>query len=115
MRISDWSSDVCSSDLQQRLNRKTVTPKQLREQPAFVRLYDILFEGTEDPRPLPFDARRRRPEAWYAKMRPANLDLSPLVAFETLADLHPMRARTAEHSVGKEWGVRGSERVWSVY
>src|SRR3546814_7763566 len=36
------------NDLQQRLNRNTVAPKQLREQPAFVRLYDMLFEGTED-------------------------------------------------------------------
>src|SRR3546814_17424860 len=112
MRISDWSSDVCSSDLQQRLNRKTVTPKQLREQPAFVRLYDILFEGTEDLRPLPFDARRRRLEAWYAKMRPAKLDLSPLVAFETLADLHALRARSDERRVGKECDSTGRYRWW---
>jgi len=84
------------NDLQQRLNRKTVTPKQLREQPAFVRLYDILFEGTEDLRPLPFDARRRRLEAWYARALPAKLDLSPLVAFETAADLHALRSGSRE-------------------
>src|SRR3546814_12888881 len=34
------------NDLQQRLNRKKVTPKQVRDQPAFVRLSDILCEGT---------------------------------------------------------------------
>ena len=33
------------SDLQQRLNRKTVTKKMLDDYPAFVRGYDLLFSG----------------------------------------------------------------------
>ncbi|WP_425429117.1 hypothetical protein [Azospirillum thermophilum] len=33
------------NDLQQRLNRKTVTAAMLRDYPGWVRLYDILFEG----------------------------------------------------------------------
>ena len=37
------------NDLQQRLNRKTVTPKMLKEHPAHVRLYDVLSLEGEDP------------------------------------------------------------------
>jgi DNA ligase-1 len=46
--------------LQQRLNRKTVTPKLLEEFPAHIRVYDILAEGGEDLREKPFAERRRR-------------------------------------------------------
>src|SRR4051812_11950032 len=40
--------------LQQRLNRKTVNAKLLAEFPAHVRAYDLLAEGDEDLRGLPF-------------------------------------------------------------
>ncbi|MFX4450819.1 ATP-dependent DNA ligase, partial [Acinetobacter baumannii] len=40
------------ADLQQRLNRKTVDRALMQRYPAFVRVYDILFEGSEDLRPL---------------------------------------------------------------
>jgi DNA ligase-1 len=39
--------------LQQRLNRKSVTPKLLAEFPAHLRAYDLLIEGEEDLRELP--------------------------------------------------------------
>ena len=68
------------AELQQRLNRRSVGAKMLREYPAAVRLYDLLFEATEDLRPLPFDARRPRLEAWFARTRPARMDLSELIA-----------------------------------
>ena len=38
--------------------------------PAFVRLYDMLLEGEEDLRPLPFAERRARLEAFVARERP---------------------------------------------
>ena len=79
------------ADLQQRLNRKTVGPKMLADHPAAVRLYDILFDGPEDLRPHPFDTRRTRLEAWFARTRPARMDLSELIAFETLDDLATLR------------------------
>ena len=79
------------SALQQRLNRKAVTADLLRDYPAHVRLYDILFDGDEDLRPFPFTARRARLEAWYrARPRP-NFDLSPLIPFASWADLAPLR------------------------
>src|SRR3546814_11540410 len=81
MRISDWSSDVCSSDLvapfadlQKRLGRKSVGRKLLEEAPAHMRLYDILFAAGEDLRYLPFEDRRARLEVWYGKNAPARID-----------------------------------------
>src|SRR5207237_466683 len=46
--------------LQQRLGRKNVSQKMLGQYPAFVRLYDILLEGSEDLRELPWEERRKR-------------------------------------------------------
>ncbi len=79
------------SDLQQRLNRKSVGARMLREFPVAVRLYDMLFEGAQDVRQLPFDARRARLEAWYAAARPARMDLSELIAFDSLEHLAALR------------------------
>lgn len=85
--------DVASfADLQQRLNRRTVPPRLLREHPAHVRLYDMLFDGEEDLRAAPTDARRARLEAWFARVSPARMDLSPLIAFADMAELAAIRA-----------------------
>src|SRR5579863_7307377 len=48
--------------LQQRLNRKSVTAKLMAEFPAHLRTYDLLAEGEEDLRELPFAERRTRLE-----------------------------------------------------
>jgi DNA ligase-1 len=48
--------------LQQRLGRKTVSAKMQADFPAFVRLYDILFDGAEDLRALGWSDRRARLE-----------------------------------------------------
>lgn len=79
------------ADLQQRLNRKSVTAAMMRRLPVLIRAYDLLFDGDEDLRPLPFDQRRTRLEAWFARLRPPRLDLSPLIAFETVQDLVALR------------------------
>jgi DNA ligase-1 len=86
-------------DLQQRLNRKSVTAKMLRDHPAHVRLYDLLFDGAEDLRPLPFDQRRARLEAWFAREAPARMDLSPLISFATMEELAEIRAGTRAASI----------------
>ena len=78
------------NDLQQRLNRKSVTSKMLRESPAHLRLYDLLFANGEDIRALPFDARRERLEIWHAEDRPLLSDLSALVPFKTFAELEEL-------------------------
>jgi DNA ligase-1 len=88
------------NELQQRLNRKTVSARQIRERPAFVRLYDILFDGDEDVRALPFDTRRARLEQWFARKvgngpLVERFDLSPQLSFRDWADLAEAR-RQAE-------------------
>jgi len=91
---------VCPfNDLQQRLNRKTVTARMLAEYPAWVRLYDILQEGEEDLRPLPFDARRARLEEWWRKVAPPRTDLSPLVPFTGWEDLAALRAEARSNAI----------------
>ena len=79
------------SDLQQRLNRKSVSAKTLREFPAFVRCYDLLLDGEDDLRPLPFAQRRQRLEAFVGTLDPAHFDLSPLVAFQDWDELERLR------------------------
>ncbi len=66
-------------DLQQRLNRKTVTKKMLDQYPAFVRLYDVLDIGGEDLRSLPLIKRRQMLEKWFNDIRPQWADLSEVI------------------------------------
>jgi len=87
------------ADLQQRLNRKSVSARLLREFPAIIRLYDILFEREEDLRPLPFEERRARLEAWFTRASPTRLDLSPLIPFRDWAELAAIRAGAREAGI----------------
>ncbi len=87
------------ADLQQRLGRKAVAAKMLRDFPVHVRLYDILFDGDEDVRPLPFDQRRVRLEDWFARAHPARMDLSCLIPFGSIAELSAVRDGTRAASI----------------
>jgi DNA ligase-1 len=80
------------SDLQQRLNRKAVTPAQLRRYPAHLRAYDLLQDGLRDLRPLPFAERRTALEALGQRLDPTRFDLSPLLPFATWEDVAALRA-----------------------
>ncbi|KQO44941.1 cisplatin damage response ATP-dependent DNA ligase [Methylobacterium sp. Leaf85] len=88
--------------LQQRLNRKAVTPKLLEEFPAHVRAYDLLTAEGEDLRPLPFATRRARLEGFVAALDHARIDLSPLVTFATWDDLAEARADPASVGAGED-------------
>ena len=85
--------------LQQRLNRKSPDAKMLRDFPAAVRLYDILREGAEDLRDLPFTDRRQRLETWYAAAPRPRLDLSPLIRFGAWDELAGLRAGAREQGI----------------
>jgi DNA ligase-1 len=87
------------ADLQQRLNRKVVTRAMQERFPVAVRLYDILFDGAEDLRALPLEARRARLEAWFARVRPPRFDLSEVIPFGTLAELEAVRAGARAASI----------------
>ncbi|MDX2201218.1 MAG: cisplatin damage response ATP-dependent DNA ligase [Hyphomicrobiaceae bacterium] len=87
------------NDLQQRLNRKAVSPRMQAQYPVHVRLYDLLLDGDVDVRPLPFSERRTRLEAWFARERPLLADLSGLVPFETFAELNRLWSATRAEGI----------------
>ena len=88
--------------LQQRLNRKTVTPKLLTEFPAHLRAYDLLADGDDDLRGLPFAARRARLEDFVARLNSPRVDLSPFVDFATWDALLAARKDPAAAGAGAD-------------
>ena len=84
------------SDLQQRLNRKTVPAKLMRSHPAFIRAYDCLVDGGDDLRDQPFRHRRARLEALVGGSRSDRLELSPLLSYADRDDLVALRAAPPE-------------------
>ena len=85
--------------LQQRLGRKNVSAKLQGQFPAFVRLYDILFDGEEDLRALPWSARRARLEAFAARLDPERFDLSQLIRADSFDALEEKRANVRDEGV----------------
>jgi DNA ligase 1 len=88
--------------LQQRLNRKAVTPKLLGEFPAHLRAYDLLADGAEDLRERPFAERRARLEKFIEKLGEDRVDLSPLVSFATWDQLAAARQDPAAAGAGRD-------------
>jgi len=85
--------------LQQRLGRKTVSTKMQAQYPAFVRLYDILFDGAEDLRGLPWTERRQRLEAFVPKLDSERFDLSKLIDAGNFGDLADIRAGARDAAI----------------
>jgi DNA ligase-1 len=85
--------------LQQRLGRKLVSAKMLSDYPAFVRLYDILFDGAEDLRALPWSARRARLEAFVPRLDPVRFDLSALIEADSFDALEEIRAGSRDAAI----------------
>ncbi|MGY3485364.1 DNA ligase-1 [Bradyrhizobium sp. USDA 4011] len=78
--------------LQQRLNRKVVSPKLIKEFPIHLRAYDLLGDGENDLRELPFTERRAHLEAFVARLNDPRIDLSPTVPFASWEELAAARA-----------------------
>ena len=85
--------------LQQRLGRKVVSAKMLADYPAFVRLYDILFDGKEDLRELPWEARRPRLEAFAARLDPERFDMSQVIDAPDFTTLEGIRAGVRDAAI----------------
>ena len=85
--------------LQQRLGRKTVSAKMQSQFPAFVRLYDILFDGGEDLRGLPWVDRRARLEAFVPKLHPDRFDLSQLIEARDFDELSEIRSGARDAAI----------------
>jgi DNA ligase 1 len=80
------------NELQQRLNRKSVTAKLVADYPAHMRAYDLLIEGAEDLRALPFFERRARLATLVERIGDRRIDLSPALSFAKFDDLAAARA-----------------------
>jgi DNA ligase 1 len=85
--------------LQQRLGRKTVTAAMQAEYPVFVRLYDILFDGSDDLRGLAWTERRSRLELFAAKLSPRRFDLSAIIEARDFEHLGEIRAGSREAAI----------------
>src|SRR3546814_14362195 len=115
MRISDWSSDVCSSDLSQRLkplinsaflmNYTPTVFTYLSDTPEGRRLSKLggLGLGISD---LLASAVLRRMTTPISQLPPDDEGLANLVR-EMTPSAHPFGTRRAESGVGKEGGRKG--------
>jgi DNA ligase 1 len=88
--------------LQQRLNRKVVSPKLMKDYPIHLRAYDLLGEGDGDLRTLPFAERRARLEIFVARLGEARIDLSPTIAFRNWDELTSARRDPASAGAGAD-------------
>jgi DNA ligase-1 len=89
--IKDQEKIAPFNALQQRLNRKKVTPALLLTYPAHIRLYDILCDNGEDVRGRSLEERRNRLEAWYARHPSLRMDLSPVLVLKDKEELSAFR------------------------
>ncbi|MET4204553.1 cisplatin damage response ATP-dependent DNA ligase [Bradyrhizobium sp. LA6.12] len=88
--------------LQQRLNRKVVSPKLIKEFPIHLRAYDLLGDDENDLRELPFTERRERLETFIGKLDDPRIDLSPTVPFASWQALTAARADPASAGAGED-------------
>jgi DNA ligase 1 len=90
------------NELQQRLNRKAVTPKLIAEFPAHLRAYDLLVDGSDDLREQPFAERRARLEKFITRLGDPRVDLSPTVPFASWEQLAAARADPKSAGAGDD-------------
>jgi DNA ligase 1 len=88
--------------LQQRLNRKAITPKLLVEFPVHIRAYDLLVANGEDLRGLTLDERRPRLEEFVATLDAGRIDLSPVLPFEDWEALTAARANPSSAGAAQD-------------
>jgi DNA ligase-1 len=88
--------------LQQRLNRKTVTPKLMKEYPIHLRAYDLLAADGIDLREMPFIDRRAKLEDFVARLADPRIDLSPMVSFDSWDTLRAARAEPSKAGAGDD-------------
>ncbi|MEH2530030.1 DNA ligase-1 [Bradyrhizobium sp. AZCC 1588] len=88
--------------LQQRLNRKVVSPKLTKDFPIHLRAYDLLGDDENDLRELPFVERRAHLEVFVRKLDDPRIDLSPTIAFDSWQALIAARADPASAGAGED-------------
>jgi ATP-dependent DNA ligase len=88
--------------LQQRLNRKTVSPKLLKDYPIHLRAYDLLHDEDSDLRELTFVERRARLETFVKRLDDSRVDLSPTIRFSSWDELTAARADPTSAGAGDD-------------
>jgi DNA ligase-1 len=88
--------------LQQRLNRKSVTSKLMKDYPIHLRAYDLLNDGENDLRMLTFSERREKLEVFVAQLANPRIDLSPQMPFTSWSALAAARADPASAGAGDD-------------
>ena len=88
--------------LQQRLNRKVVSPKLIKDFPIYLRAYDLLGDADNDLRELTFAERRTKLETFVKKLDDPRIDLSPTIPFESWEALRAARANPADAGAGED-------------
>ena len=88
--------------LQQRLNRKVVSTKLMKDYPIHLRAYDLLHDGTDDLRELPFEQRRAKLEAHVKQLDDPRIDLSEQVPFADWQTLAAARADPVSAGAGED-------------
>ncbi|MEG3144431.1 cisplatin damage response ATP-dependent DNA ligase [Sphingomonas sp. RT2P30] len=97
--LDDGGGAASFNALQQRLGRKVVSGRMLADYPAFVRLYDILFDRDEDLRELPWTDRRARLEAFVPQLDSNRFDISALIEAEDFTALEAIRAGARDAAI----------------
>jgi DNA ligase-1 len=77
--------------LQQRLGRKSPSAKLMAEAPAFIRAYDLLFDGAEDLRALPLTERRERLRGLLETLPPERFDYSEELNAPSVEEMDRLR------------------------
>ncbi|HCJ22433.1 MAG TPA: ATP-dependent DNA ligase [Erythrobacter sp.] len=85
--------------LQQRLGRKTVSKKMLRDFPAFVRLYDVLLLDGEDQRERPWTDRRTTLEKLMGRLPDSHFDISRVVEARDFDHLAQIREGSRDDAI----------------
>ena len=88
--------------LQQRLNRKVVSPKLIKDYPIHLRAYDLLADQEADLRELTFAERRQRLIAFVAKLDDPKVDISPTIAFDSWEALAAARRDPSSAQAGED-------------
>jgi len=88
--------------LQQRLNRKVVSPKLIKEYPVHLRAYDLLADDETDLRDLTFAERRERLAAFVERLGDSGIDLSPTIAFDSWEALAEARRDPSSAGAGED-------------
>lgn len=79
------------SELQKRLNRKTITKKMMEEYPVAVYAYDLLEYEGEDWRYYELKQRRKKLEELISENVVANITISPIIHTENWKEMECMR------------------------